>query len=107
MGTVVVHVVPRARGSAIVGAHGDAVKIRVAAPPVDNAANDELIRFVASRLGLARASVAIAGGSAGRRKVLKITGLDRAEIRRRLLAGPRAEPTRHHDGARALNSRKR
>jgi len=88
MGTVAVHVVPRARVSAIVGALGDAVKIRVAAPPVDGAANDELIRFVASRLGVARASVALTGGAASRRKVLKIAGLDGAEIRRRLLRGP-------------------
>jgi len=83
--TVVVHVVPRARVSAVVGAHGDAVRVRVAAPPVDGAANSELIRFVADRLGVAQADVAIAAGGGGRRKILRVAGLGPGESRRRLL----------------------
>ena len=45
-----VHIQPRASTTECVGIHGDAIKIRVAAPPVDGAANDRLIRFLARRL---------------------------------------------------------
>jgi uncharacterized protein (TIGR00251 family) len=85
-----VHVVPRARASGVVGRHGDAVKIRVAAPPADGAANAELVRLVADRLGVAPARVIVTAGAAGRRKHLSVSGLDSSEIRSRLLDGPPA-----------------
>ncbi|HET7295490.1 MAG TPA: DUF167 family protein, partial [Gemmatimonadales bacterium] len=65
---LVVHVVPRARRTEVAGRHGDAIRIRVAAPPVDGAANAELIRFVAESVGVARGAVTIASGATGRRK---------------------------------------
>jgi uncharacterized protein (TIGR00251 family) len=83
--TLVVHVVPRARRTAVSGRHGDAIKITLAAPPVDGAANAELVRFVAARLGLAPRAVTIARGAAGRRKILAVEGLDTAAARRALL----------------------
>jgi uncharacterized protein (TIGR00251 family) len=83
--TLVVHVVPRARRTAVSGRHGDAIKITLAAPPVDGAANAELVRFVAARLGLAAGAVTIARGAARRRKILSIAGLDTATARRTLL----------------------
>src|SRR2546426_493023 len=73
--TLVVHVAPRARTTAVAGRHGDAIRIRVAAPPVDGAANAELVRFLAERLGVSRSAVAIAAGAAGRRKTVEIAGL--------------------------------
>ena len=57
MGRVALHIVPRARDTAVAGSHGDAVKIRVAAPPVDGAANAELVRFLAARLNVPAARV--------------------------------------------------
>ena len=75
MGAVTVHVVPRGRVTAFGGAYGDAVKIRVAAPPVDGAANAELVRFVAERMGVARTAVAIVSGAGARRKVVRVQGV--------------------------------
>lgn len=87
MGEIAVHVVPRARGTAVVGWHGDAVKIRIAAPPVDGAANAELRRFLAERLGVPRQAVVIASGTSGRRKIVEIAGVTREEAERKLLGG--------------------
>jgi len=82
--SLLVHVQPRARQTEIVGWHGDAIKIRVAAPPVDGAANAELLRFLAERLSLPAAAVRLAVGGTGRRKRLEITGLDAATVLDRL-----------------------
>ena len=54
-----VHIQPKASTTECVGIHGDAIKIRVAAPPIDGAANDELIRFLARRLSIPSTSVQI------------------------------------------------
>ena len=69
---LVVHVQPRAKRTEVAGRHGDAVKIRLAAPPVDGAANEELVRFVAESLGIPARAVRIASGQASRRKTLDI-----------------------------------
>jgi len=79
-----VHVVPRARVTSVAGRHGDALKIRLAAPPVDGAANDELVRFLAEQLGVPRTAVTIAAGHTGRRKTVKITGIESAAALRAL-----------------------
>ena len=79
------HVVPRARRTEVAGRHGDAIKIRVAAPPADGAANAELIRFVAERAGVARGAVRIASGATGRRKTLTVEGVTAAALARALL----------------------
>lgn len=78
------HVVPRARVTSVAGRHGDALKIRLAAPPVDGAANDELVRFLAEQLGVPRTAVTIAAGHTGRRKTVKITGIESAAALRAL-----------------------
>lgn len=85
MGTVLLHVVPRARETAVGGFHGNAVKIRIAAPPVDGAANAELVRFLAARLGVPATRVSITGGTRGRRKTLAVARMDADQIRRALL----------------------
>lgn len=84
MGTVALHIVPRARATAVAGLYGDAVKIRVAAPPVDGAANAELVRFLAARLNVAAARVTIVAGAGGRRKTVAVEGMRADEIQRRL-----------------------
>jgi len=55
--------------------HDGVIKIRIAAPPVDNAANRALIAFVAERLGVAKRSVRVVSGDASRRKLLEVDGV--------------------------------
>ena len=55
--------------------HDGVIKIRIAAPPVENAANRALIDFVAQRLGIPKRSVRVVSGSASRRKVLEVDGV--------------------------------
>lgn len=71
-----VRVQPRAAKTGIVGEHGGALRIRVAAPPVDGAANEALVRFLADRLGVSRSAVSITGGASGRSKLVRIGGID-------------------------------
>lgn len=82
---IAVHVQPRARTTQVAGRHGDAVKIRLAAPPVDGAANEELVRFLAEQLRVPRAAVRIAHGLSGRRKTVVIEGLTADEVTHALL----------------------
>lgn len=70
-----VYVQPRASKTGVAGMQGDAWKIRVAAPPVDNAANAELIEFIASKLGIPKRNVRVVAGSTGRRKIVEIVGV--------------------------------
>lgn len=67
-----VHVQPGARKTEIVGPHGDALKIRLAAPPVDGKANAALIEFIAERLSLPKSAIGLIGGQTSRRKLLEI-----------------------------------
>ena len=69
-----VHVQPQASTTECVGIHGDAIKIRVTAPPADGAANDELIRFLALQLSIPFSSVRIHSGAGGRHKRVLIKG---------------------------------
>jgi hypothetical protein len=69
----------------VAGRHGDAIRVRLAAPPVDGAANDELRRFLAERLGVARGSIAIVRGTTGRRKTVSVDGIDTERAERALL----------------------
>jgi uncharacterized protein (TIGR00251 family) len=73
---VTVHVQPGARRDAVVGRHGDALKVRVTAPPVGGRANQAVLRLVAAALGVPTASVEVASGASSRRKRLRITGVD-------------------------------
>lgn len=66
--------------------HGDALKIRLAAPPVDGAANEELVAFVAKKLGIAKSRVRVAGGASSRRKLLEIEGMESNVALQRLRA---------------------
>lgn len=61
-------VIPNASRNEIVGWHDGALKIRLAAPPVDGKANDELVRFLAKQLDLAPSEIEIEHGQSGRRK---------------------------------------
>jgi len=83
-----IHVQPRARRTEVAGRHGDAIKIRLAAPPVDGAANDELIRFLAGQLGVAQRAVTIVGGETSRAKRVAVEGVSLESATRLLLGTP-------------------
>jgi uncharacterized protein len=70
-----VHVQPRASRTEFAGLHGTALKLRVAAPPVDGAANDEVIDAIAAALGVSRRNIRIVGGTRSRRKVVEVAGV--------------------------------
>lgn len=72
--TLTLHIQPSARKSGIVGLHGDALKVRIAAPAVDNKANAALIGLLSEILGVPRSSISITRGATGRRKVVEVTG---------------------------------
>ena len=82
--TVTVHVLPRASREGVAGLSGRAIRIRLTAPPLTNRANEALVRFLAGELGLSRADVEIVTGLRGRRKVVRVAGMSRAGLFRRL-----------------------
>ena len=61
--TLTLHIQPGAKKTEVAGLHGDALKIRLAAPPVDGKANTALIDFIAERLGLAKSAVSLLSSS--------------------------------------------
>jgi uncharacterized protein len=81
---IAIHVQPRASRTEFAGIHGEALKIRLSAPPVDGAANEALVIFLTEHLALPRHAVTIVSGAQSRAKVVEITGLSAAELRRKL-----------------------
>lgn len=75
-----VRVVPRASRSHIAGEHDGALRVRVAAPPVDGAANEELIRTLARALHLPSRAVEITSGHASQVKRVRVTGAERSQL---------------------------
>lgn len=82
---------PRASRDEIVGEHGDALRIRITAPPVDGAANQHLTRLLAEQFGVGRDDVRLVHGKSGRRKTFHITAP------RRLPAGIRSPQENSRD----------
>jgi uncharacterized protein len=70
-----VRVVPRASKSEIVGEMDGALKIRIASPPVDGAANAELIKLLAKTFSIAKSEVEITGGQTSKSKQIKLNGV--------------------------------
>jgi len=68
-------VAPGARRTAVVGLHGDRLKVRVAAPPEKGAANQELLAFLARALDLPKSAVKLKGGAQSREKVVELQDL--------------------------------
>lgn len=79
-----IHVQPGAGRSAVVGRHGDALKVRVAAPPVEGRANDATRSLLADALGLPEDDVELTGGQSSRTKRFRLKGLDAEEGEKRL-----------------------
>jgi uncharacterized protein len=84
--TFKVQVVPRASRSEIVGEHAGALRVRIAAPPVEGAANVEIVRLLARALGVPRNAIDIIAGHASKLKTVRITGggLSVLEVLRRV-----------------------
>ena len=82
-----VQVVPRASRSEIVGEHNGSLRVRVAAPPVDGAANDELIKVLAKRIRVPKTAVSITSGHTARLKTVCITNVKDLEPVKALLDG--------------------
>lgn len=79
-----VHVHPGAGRTTVVGRHGDALKVKVAAPPQDGRANDAVRQVVADVFGVAVDDVEVTGGATGRAKRVRIGGVERDEAVRLL-----------------------
>jgi hypothetical protein len=76
-----VHAKPRAKKSRLGGVRPDgSVEVALAAPPVDGAANEELIRFLAALLGIGKRSVEIRRGASSQKKLVAVHGVDRAAL---------------------------
>lgn len=70
--TLTLHIQPGAKKTEVAGIHGDALKLRLAAPPVDGKANAALLAFLAERLGLPKAAVTLKSGQTSRRKIVEV-----------------------------------
>src|SRR3954469_14774079 len=78
---------PRASRSRVVGALGDALKVQLAAPPVEGAANDAPVLLFAELLGVPRRQVTLVAGSTSRTKRLRIDGVDAGQVEAAMNAG--------------------
>ena len=79
------HVQPGAKKTEMVGPHGDALKIRLVAPPVDGKANECLLEYVADTLNIPKRQVTLVSGLSSRSKRVVVVGMTAAEVERRLL----------------------
>lgn len=84
MARLLLRVSPRARRSEVVGRHGEAWKVRVAAAPERGAANDAVLDLLADALGVERRRLALVAGRTGRDKIVEVEGLSSSEVERRL-----------------------
>ena len=83
---IALYVAPRASRSRVVGEHDERLKVQIAAPPVDGAANKEIAKLLAAALGVARSSVTMLSREASKRKVVRVVGVDAAHAEEVLLA---------------------
>ena len=83
--TISIRVIPRAPRTRVDGERGGAILIRLAAPPVEGAANDALIAFLSDTLGLPRRNFHLVAGEKSRDKRVRVEGLDESAVRAALL----------------------
>jgi hypothetical protein len=83
---ITVRVQPRAPRNEVIGVSGDALRLRIAAPPVDHAANRELLRFLSELLGVPPSRLDLRAGATSRTKRVMVQGMEPGEVRRRLAA---------------------
>ena len=75
-----VHVVPRSAKSEFAGIQGDALKLKITAPPVEGQANAECIRFLSDILGIKKKQVKILSGHRSKKKTIAIEGIGRKDV---------------------------
>lgn len=75
--TLTLHVQPGAKRTEVAGLHGDALKIKLAAPPVEGQANDELLRYIAAVFGVPARRILLRKGQRSRHKVVEVRGASR------------------------------
>lgn len=75
-----VHATPRASKNQIQGLHGNALKIRLQAPPVDGKANETLIEFLANALGIPQRQITLLSGQTSRQKRLRLQGITANQV---------------------------
>lgn len=85
MADLAIRVQPRAKRTEVAGERGGAIVIRVNAPPVDGRANQAVCRLIAKRLGVAAGAVRVVRGETARDKVVRVDGMDAADVRSALL----------------------
>ncbi len=81
---IAVRVIPRSGRSGITGTRGGALLVRLNAPPVEGAANDELVEVMAETLGVPRRAVTIVSGERSRTKRVRVAGVDADHVASRL-----------------------
>jgi len=84
--TFQVKVHPRARKNVITGVLGDALKLALTAPPIEGRANEACIEFLAKFLNVPRSSVTIAAGESSRQKLVRVAGVQAAQVEDKLRA---------------------
>ncbi|MCP4229043.1 MAG: YggU family protein [bacterium] len=80
MAKLAVIVVPRSSRTEITGVMGEYLKIRLAAPPVDGKANEELVKFLSKLFRIPKSNIIIKSGTSGKRKLLDIEGVEQSAI---------------------------
>ena len=82
--TLKIHLLPRASRDEICGLHGDAIKVKVTAPPIEGKANKALQIFIAEKLNISASQIEIVAGQRSRKKTLRISGISRAAVEKAL-----------------------
>ena len=77
-----IRVQPRASRNEVAGVHGDALKVRLTAPPVEGAANEALVDFLATTFGIPARAVTIVSGASSRTKIVELAGVTEDRVRR-------------------------
>jgi len=85
---IALHVQPNAPKSQIIGVHGERLKVKIKAPPVEGKANDEIVNFFSALLGIPKNQIGFQRGEHSKSKTLLIHGLDLDEVKRRIFPLP-------------------
>ncbi|HLF28641.1 MAG TPA: DUF167 domain-containing protein [Anaerolineae bacterium] len=83
--TFAVRVIPRSSRNELAGLHGEALKVKLTAPPVEGAANTALIEFLAKRLDARKSAVSILSGEKSRTKTVRVEGITPERLKQLLL----------------------
>lgn len=81
-----VRVQPRASSNEIAGRHGDAIKVRLTAPPVEGAANESLVELLSATFDIPKRAITIVAGTSSRSKIVELAGITEERVRSRMEA---------------------